>query len=173
MGTEWTSVPLLIAGSTEEVSPKATTTSKVMARRLTRRSTRANLAILDLVLDSNPRIRKAVPSMGMGMPCVRRSLSFSAICRAASRTRARSRSSRLIRLDLEFAAPLVDNPLNNPPAAAPRSRCRPTISQNHRYSIPKPQHLSRREHQQAATLIGDRKGHTFCGFAVNYRPGGR
>ena len=72
------------------VSPSATAASKVMERRLTRNPARANLAILELVLNLNPRPCRTSQKMDPVVPCALRLLSKSTVCQQAPRGRLRS-----------------------------------------------------------------------------------
>jgi hypothetical protein len=126
--------PRFVAPATLQVSCKTTCASKVMARWLTRSPARATLAILDLALDPNPRSRKAARKMDLGTPCGLLLHSKQAVCLEAPRNRVRLRIWRPGYPVLTPAAPVADDSLTNtnPPAAAHRSRCRPTSTPTHR-----------------------------------------
>ncbi len=83
------------------VSPSTTAASKVMERRLTRSAARATLAILELVLNLNPRPCRTPQKLDPVVPCALRLLSKSAVClepairfRACGRCERKSRQTR-------------------------------------------------------------------------------
>ena len=99
----WFPVGPIHAFASGLVSPSTTSASKVMEQRLTRNPARANLAILELVLNFNPRHRRTSQTMDPVVPCALRLLSKSTVCQQA--TRGRLRSVGVLPIQLKYNSP--------------------------------------------------------------------